>query len=636
MERKSASDQSFKRWRPFPPRHDPPHFTVVVLNQWRYIGLLSLLISLLFIIQGPSCQAQISEGLPINRLETVGTQRRVHLEMHLGDPLNRGYVSHEVHRLWSTGWFDDIRVEATPEPGGVGLAFCFVEKPRYVLRRVELKPSTTTLAVRIKPGATVDRQTAHQTAVALQNQLIEQGHLKAEVEEQLIPVSYGQADLHLNLKPGPVYRVSEVRFSGPAGFDPGTLENALRFTRIRRILPPLPGLSKGWQVLPPFSYQRVEADLEALRSFYFSRGYWDASVNFAGVDFSGRESRLMIAVDAGRHHKVGQTQVVKILPGRATITSVGGNTSATELCSCLRQAQQEAEKEGRVDFSVRAEVWLADGPSAGKPVAADQWVALRARIETGSPYTVGRIEFRGNHNYSDSTLRRLVVLNEGDPFDYRQLRKSLSRLNTSGFFKPITKDQVIIQRDPTAQQLDLMLNLVERARGGWSLSGSLEPLSIVRPIQFLVGSHLPDWGGQALELSTYFVALSLSPLPQMIPGGLPLTASMRWLPRLSVGRPYLPAQEWRSGFVISPQLGWQGAVLSSGLMRTRVVASNLNNPGEPERLAVPVWHESELDGHQAGFRFAGSLLCGARKSRLDRARSTGLTALNLMLALPMI
>ncbi|HVN82222.1 MAG TPA: POTRA domain-containing protein [Terriglobia bacterium] len=80
---------------------------------------------------------------------------------------------------------------------------------------------------------------------------------------------------------------------------------------------------------------------------------------------------------------------------------------------------------------------------------------------------VGSIEFRGNRHFSDSTLRRMMVLNEGDPFNYRQLRQSLNRLNTAGFFKPITKDQVIIQRDPAAHQLDLMLNLEEPARGGW-------------------------------------------------------------------------------------------------------------------------------------------------------------------------
>ena len=99
-----------------------------------------------------TCQAQANDGVLINRLEIAGTQRRLHLETQVGDTLDRARISREVHRLWSSGWFDDIRVEATPEQGGVGLAFYLVEKPRYVLRRVELKPSTTTLAVKIKPG----------------------------------------------------------------------------------------------------------------------------------------------------------------------------------------------------------------------------------------------------------------------------------------------------------------------------------------------------------------------------------------------------------------------------------------------------------------------------------------------------
>jgi hypothetical protein len=302
-----------------------------------------------------------------------------------------------------------------------------------------------------------------------------------------------------------------------------------------------------------------------------------------------------------------------------------------------------------VDFSVRAEVLPTEGPAVANPtskssaipldklVGADQWVTLRARIDAGSPYTVRRIEFRGNHNFSDSTLRRMVVLNEGDPFDFGHLRRSLSRLSSTGFFKPITKDQVLIQRDPAAHQLDLTLNLEERARGGWSLSGSLEPPNLIRPVQFLVGSRLPDWGGEALELSTYFAAVSLLPFPQLIPQGLPLAAKTRWMPGLSLGRPYLPAEEWRSGFVLSPQLGWQGTLLSSGLMRARGIISILNdNPVEPPKLAVPVWRGPEVGGREVGSKFAGPLLCEARKSRLGWARSAGLAALDLLLALPMI
>ena len=72
-------------------------------------------------------------------------------------------------------------------------------------------------------------------------------------------------------------------------------------------------------------------------------------------------------------------------------------------------------------------------------------------------------------------------------------------------------------------------------------------------------------------------------------------------------------------------------------MRTRGIVSILdNNQGEPGQLVVPVWHSPEEGSHEAGHRFAGSLLCEAHKSRLGRARSAGLAALNLMLALPVI
>ena len=107
-----------------------------------------------------------------------------------------------------------------------------------------------------------------------------------------------------------------------------------------------------------------------------------------------------------------------------------------------------AEAHGRIDFGAELEVSESNGAI---PVGSESnWVDVTARVQTGSPYVVGRINFSGHYRVNESTLRRAMILQERALFDVGQLRRSLARLNGSGLFEPITPDDVEIQRNPAA------------------------------------------------------------------------------------------------------------------------------------------------------------------------------------------
>jgi hypothetical protein len=385
-----------------------------------------------------------------------------------------------------------------------------------------------------------------------------------------------------------------------------------------------------------------------LRSFYLSHGYWDATVSLAGIDFADEKANVSIEVRSGPRYNVSQTHVLRDAPSRELPLSFNGDSPAQELCHCLRQEQRRAEKEGRLDFAARLEVQSAERShekgsadeirqSQGRegPIQ-EQWVSLTAKLETSPPYRVRRIEFRGNHSYSDLTLRRILLLNEGEPFDHGLLRQSLARLNRLGFFRTVTEDQVQIVRDPAARQVDLTLDLRETRPGRWALSGSLDPLSLFRPLQFSMGSRLPSWGSGPLELSTYFASLSLSPFAQPLGSLLFLRSGMPWRPLVSIGRPYLPGQGWQSGFVILPQQGGRATLLNSGMIQARRGLLALEGGQiETPQLAVSVWRLNKPnDEYPASPRFAGSLFCDSPTPRSAWVRSAALAALDWALKSP--
>lgn len=608
-----------------------------------------ILLGLLFCLAGRAEDRLFIQGLQIR-----GSGRRVQLETHAGQRLDPARIARDVRRLWATGWFDDIRVEAAEAPEGIQLLFTLVEKPRLYLRRVVFEPPSERRGVGIEPGAPIDVVLAHWAAAALRREWVEDGYAEAEVEADLIPVGFQQADLRLRVEPGRRYRVREVRFSGRPGMEPKKLQRALRSTRLRRLLPGLPGLWSGWRLHPPFSERRLQADLERLRSLYLSQGYFDARVGLAEVDFVKDKATITIALESGSSYRVRRTDVVGAEPGEQLEPTISGNFSARELCRCLLRAQQESESHGRLGFAARLEVEAAaeppwamlsgaswpsqtekkDAAATDRSFGKQNWVALTARIETGPAYRVGRIEFRGHHAFSDLTLRRALRLEEQELFHAGRLRRSLARLNRLGFLERVREDHVQVERHPEGGGVNLTIAVKEKRPGRWSLSGPLGPLSISGPLQFTLGSRLPAWGRGPLELSTYYATFSLLAFSQPVLRALSLLPRTRFQPRIALERPYLPGQGWQSGFLLSPQLGWRATLASYALTQAHNAARTAlaSDPAGAPGLSVPVWWRTgeEANG-PANHRPAGVLLCRASPPRWAWLRTAGTTAMNWLL-----
>src|SRR5262249_1220395 len=334
-------------------------------------------------------------------------------------------------------------------------------------------------------GTTIDKKLAHQVAARLQERLVDEGYRDAKVLTQIVPVNSHLADLKVRVQPGQRYRITEVRFLGSPGFSEEELQRAVHETRgPATALPGLGSLMRRWQS-PPFSQHGVEANARLLRSFYFSRGYWDNVVQLQDVEFNENEATVTFAVELGPRYTTTSAEISRDKTEIERVSPSSSDSPTESLCRCLLKAQGKAEKAGNLDFAVQLEVRSigieesANPSPSGNTRDHEPLAALKAKLETGPSYKVGRIYFQGNHNFGDLTLRRALLLNEGETFDYGKLRASLFRLNQMGFFETLTQDQVRVVRDPARNQVDLTLEMKEKPRGRWALAGSAEPLSLL-------------------------------------------------------------------------------------------------------------------------------------------------------------
>lgn len=447
------------------------------------------------------------------------------------------------------------------------------ESGRLFLNKVKFEPRSEERPVEVKPGTSIDEKGANEAASALRRQLIAEGYRDAQVDAALVPAGFRRVNMRVSVNRGPLYRVDDVKFIGDPKLDIKKLKRAFR-----RL---------------PYSDPALESALAETHSLYISHGYFDAEVSVDHAKQEGEKITLIVNANAGKQYRMKD----------------GGEFSARDMCACLFAFQRAAEKDGAIHFQPRLEI-------DGSP--EDDTVTVRPVALQGPPYTVGRIEFRGNHAYGDLTLRRALKLDEGALFDGERFRKSVSQLNDLKLFKPLTAQDIEIRPNAAARRADIIFNMQEGPRGRWALSGPVIPMGFAGAFSASVTSRLPGWGRGLLEASTYYFTFSMLGLPGTMSSFLPFGhKASRWLPLVALARPPLPGQRWLSGFVISPQLGARYMLISYGMSQANLgIKSLLGVEGvEVPPLLVPVqWISPQRPAK------AGALICKPHRSTWTKVR----------------
>jgi len=317
-----------------------------------------------------------------------------------------------------------------------------------------------------------------------------------------------------------------------------------------------------------YSASAIDAYSARLQSHYIAQGYFNAKVSTT-EEIKGKDAFVNFSVTKGDFHHPLDMKAV---------------------CGCLMDQRRDAEKKGILDFNARMD-------QSGIPT-----------VETGKPYTVGRITFLGHKRYSDTLIRRHFLLDEGVPLDNMLLRRSITRLNASNLFEPVDERGVRIITDVRTGTADIMVNLVERKHNYWNFAGPL-------PLTASLGARLPAWGRGALELSTYSVSFNLLAFSSI----LKLTTARRFLPVLSLERAFMPGAGLLSGFAFSPQIPWKYSVMNYGFTQfEQRLTPKLTGTRGPDLV---ITFERPAGGEAA-------LLCEAPQPRLRALRTAALIGLH--------
>ena len=409
--------------------------------------------------EGPSVTAIEIRGL--KRIDEGAVRRRISQEVGL--PLAPEKITEDIKNIYQTGYFEDVKVDAEPFEGGLKLIYAVREKPSII--RVEfsgndeMEDSKLREQINISTASIADAVLINDNAIKLRNHYESEGFGLAEVVPVVREVSEGQVILLYLIKEGPRVKIKDIDFDGNKALSDRELKKAVKSSE-RGLFS---FLTRGGY----YKKGEVAADTERIKDAYFNRGYIQAVVSEPRLEFSGdrRWAKISFKISEGDKFKVSDV-------------SFTGNMvfSGEELLKTakLKKGDPVSRKELRTDVVALTEKYAEKGYAVANvspelvPDPAKREAAIVYHIEEGDIYSIGKIEISGNVKTRDYVIRREVLLNEGDIFNSRLLKRSYQNINNLNFFEGVG-----LKPDPVPDRklVNLDIDVVERPTGFLSIGG---------------------------------------------------------------------------------------------------------------------------------------------------------------------
>ena len=582
------------------------------------------------------------------------------LSSHPGQEFDQAQIAADVHALSQSGWFQEVFVKAAPaihqldSPDGsrsVQLQFHVTEYP--YLSAITFTGSSLLSQQQIKKllednhlfpqlGTPADPLQLHRAALALRSELASSGHPEshAAIKQQALP---GQrTKIEFQIRDGPRLPVTQVSFSG----DPEVPATLLR-KQMRHLAPD--AWFAGLRNKNVYTPEKCDQDRVNLLAYLQNHGFPQARVGAPHVTvvnaFSDPSSpwhfrpvqpglSVALPINSGAFYAFGPPEIGAPLQQRLNAPKKG-NMLSPDL-NPGRPFSEHAVESSRRDLEIRlhrnSRRQKGTGDYRLRATSTFDYTTHIATVnfdlDPTPPYTVRRLDFRGNQRFPDKYLRRRVPLSEGQSLDEYAIEAGLARLARTGYFQPLKKEDVQINTHEADHTADVIIHVHEKGKQRITFSGGRQQFGNAAGIAYTVFNLLGldeflstqlDGGPESLQLAIGFAKEGFLGSR----GTLAISAFDTFLrPRLTPGVQG-PFQRSQSQGV---NVGWNYAVsnvdaigLNFGISRS--VTEYSFNPPSTTANPQPIDLQSKTSSHSVGIGWTHD--SGAQKIQLSDSVSGG-------------
>jgi len=406
----------------------------------------------------------VAQAAVVSRVEVRGNSRvdaetvRNYIKIKPGKSFSSADVDDAVKALFGTGLFSDVQINQ------VGSALVVTVSEYKVVNQVlfqgnkKLKDAQLSNTVQLKPRGAFSQAALDADVETIKAAYSHIGRDDATVSGQVMDLGENRVNVVFNINEGDRTKIAAINFIGNHAYSSRRLSDVINTKRSNM----LSFLLRD----DVFDEEKLKADEELLRRFYYNHGYADFQVvsAFGQLDDATNAYTVNITVEEGERYTFGDISVDSSIP----------EVDANALQSVVESHKGDVYSAKDVEDSIVALTERVAGQGyafaqvtpRGDRNFENHTISVTYTIDQGPKAYVERIEIRGNTRTRDYVIRREFDVSEGDAFNQVLIQRAKKRLEKLDYF-----EKVDISTAPGSEpdQVVLVVNVVEKSTGQFTI-----------------------------------------------------------------------------------------------------------------------------------------------------------------------
>ena len=380
-----------------------------------------------------------------------------YLPIKVGDRVDDEKASAAVKALYATGFFRDVRLESE---NGV-LVVIVQERPTIsqidIAGTKEFDKDTLKKALKdigIAESRIFDRSALERAEQEFKRQYINHGYYAVKVTTTVTPQERNRVAINFTVEEGQPSKIANINVVGARAFPEKTLTNEMQLST--------PGWLTWYTKNDQYSKQKLQADLETLRSYYTNRGYLEFAVDSTQVSITPDKQDIYITINIteGPRYTVSDVQLAGelLLPESELMRLVrvrpGDVYSREKLTQSTKALSDRLGSDGYAFANVNAV------PDIDR---VKRTAGFTFFIDPGRRVYIRRINISGNSKTRDEVIRRELRQLEGAWYDAARIERSKVRITRLNFFEDVNIETPAVPGSP--DQVDIEVTVTEKSTG---------------------------------------------------------------------------------------------------------------------------------------------------------------------------
>ncbi|MND32207.1 Outer membrane protein assembly factor BamA precursor [compost metagenome] len=408
--------------------------------------------------------AASAEAAVIRSVQVRGAQRageeavRSNLTIQPGVAFSGADIDESVKRLYATGYFSDVKISVSGSSLVVTVAENELVNQVVFNGNRKIKDDKLAGVVQTQPLGPYSQAMVNADIERIRTAYSQIGRSDVEITTQTVNVGQGRVNIAFVINEGDRTKIADINFVGNQAYGDGRLKAVIATKESG----PLSFLTRK----DVYSQDKLRADEEALRQFYYNHGYPDFRIvsSDAQLDTTTNKYTINFTVEEGARYQFGDINVESSVEGVSgdelkglVETKSGAVYDAREIQKSMEAISKQVASKGYPFARVT--------PRGDRNLQTNT-IGVSYMVDQGERAYVERIEIRGNTRTRDYVIRREFDFSEGDAFNQEMISRAKRRLEALGYF---TSVNISTTQGSAADRVVIVVDVEDQSTGSFGI-----------------------------------------------------------------------------------------------------------------------------------------------------------------------